>query len=83
MCVDIKHWKRISMNYCKIATLCTQNIHPSDSYKVSVVNAFYNPLKIHRKSHVEKPPVMLYQRWHNIMGTHDILPTLAKYHGYP
>ena len=34
-------------------------------------------------SHVEKPPVMLYQCWHNITGTHDILPTLAKYHGYP
>ena len=33
--------------------------------------------------HVEKPPVMLYQRWHNITGTHDILPTLAKHHGYP
>ena len=25
-------------------------------------------------SHVEKPPVMLYQCWHNIMGTHDVLP---------
>ena len=34
-------------------------------------------------SHVEKPPMMLYQCWHNITGTHDILATLAKYHGYP
>ena len=24
--------------------------------------------------HVEKPPVMLYQCWHNIMATHDVLP---------
>ena len=29
-------------------------------------------------SHVEKPPVMLYQRWHSIMGTHDIFANFGK-----
>ena len=36
--------------------------------------------------HVETPPMMLYQHWHNIMGTHDVLPTYrycdGKQHGF-